>query len=234
MNVTPQYGWRRAGFQLPPGGLAGIGDTTQQGDAATVSQSLAQSAALATAIGGPLAGAIVGAAAGLAKIVSLFGPNPNNTITTEWVNQIEADVLKPNLAAWQALPADHKYYTLQQTALNTFTQAWNQIVGLCSNPQLGSAGTNCLKDRQRGGKWDWWALYYDPIAHDPQAISDPSPEQTAPTTAPAQPADTSSPGASGSNTTSTGSTIISNSSTSLYWGLGLLSLALLLAFSGGD
>ena len=151
----------------------GLGDTSQQSAAATVSSSLAQSAALATAVGGPLAGAIVGAAAGLAKIVSLFGPNPNNTITTEWVNQVEADVLKPNLAAWQALPADHKYYTLQQTALNTFTQAWNQIVQLCSNPQLGSAGTNCLKDRQRGGKWDWFAYYYDPIAKDPQVIPDP-------------------------------------------------------------
>jgi hypothetical protein len=151
----------------------GMGDTTQQGDAATVARSLQQSAALATQIGGPLAGAIVSAAAGLANIVALFGPNPNNTITTEWVNQVEGDVLKPNLAAWQALPADKKYYTLQQTAMNTYTQAWNQIVQLCSNPQLGSAGTNCLKDRQRGGKWDWWRLYFDPIANDPQVIPDP-------------------------------------------------------------
>jgi hypothetical protein len=151
----------------------GLGDVSQQQASATVASSLQQSAQLATAVGGPLAGAIVEAAAGLAKIVSLFGPNPNNTITTEWVNQVEADVLKPNLAAWQALPADKKYYTLQQTALNTFTQAWGQIVQLCSNPQLGSAGTNCLKDRQRGGKWDWFSYYYDPIANDPQVIPDP-------------------------------------------------------------
>ena len=151
----------------------GMGDTTQQGDAATVSQSLYHSAALATLVGGPLAGAIVSAAGALAQIVSLFGPNPNNTLTTGWVNQIEADVMKPNLAAWQALPASGKYQTLQATALNTFTTAWAQLLQLCDNPSLGSAGINCIADRQRGGKWDWWAYYYDPIKNDPEVIPDP-------------------------------------------------------------
>lgn len=220
---------------MPPGGLAGIGDTTQQGDAATVAASLQQMSTLATQVGGPLAGAIVSAASGLARIVSLFGPNPNNTITTEWVNQIEADVMKPNLAAWQALPADHKYQTLQATALNTFTQAWNQLVGLCSNPQLGSAGTNCLKDRQRGGKYDWWVYYYDPIAHDPQVI--PDPVAAPPTSAGSETTNTSSPGASGSNTSSAttlSASVTAPSKTFLYVGLGLVAFALGYALTGDE
>ena len=37
----------------------------------------------------------------------------------------------------------------------------------CNNPALGSAGINCIKDRQRGGKYDFFAMFYDPIATDP-------------------------------------------------------------------
>lgn len=148
-------------------GIEGLGVTQQQA-AATVGSALLSSARYA----GPAAPflAIGGA---IADIVSLFGPNPNNTITTGYVNQIEADVMKPNLLAWQALAPEHKIYSMQQAALANFMAGWNQVLQLCSNPALGSAGTNCIGDRQRGGKWDWWKFYYFPIKDDPEVIPDP-------------------------------------------------------------
>ncbi len=106
-------------------------------------------------------------------ITSLFGPNPNNTIASGYVNQIEADIMKPNLAAWQALAPDAKIQSMQKAALANFMAGWNQVLQLCGNPALGSAGVNCIADRQRGGKYSWFGYYYDPIANDPQVIPDP-------------------------------------------------------------
>jgi hypothetical protein len=67
-----------------------------------------------------------------------------------------------------------------------------------------------------------------PIAQDPAVAANVA-------AAAAQPTDTSTPQAGGINTTSTGtSSTISSSSTFLYGGLGLLGLALVFAFMGGD
>ncbi len=238
MNVIPQYGWARRGFQMPVN-LAGLGDATQQGDAKAVAGSLQQMANAAFQSGIPIAGAVLEVGSALANIVSLFGPNPNNTITTEWVNQMEADVMKPNLETWQALAPEDKTPQAQAYALEVFTQGWNQIVQLCSNPQLGSAGSNCLRDRQRGGKWDWWVYYYDPIAKDPQVAANIAAAKAAAAAllaAQSTPVDTSTPGsAGGSNSASTsGLQTVSSSSTFLYGGLALLGLGLLIAFAGGD
>jgi hypothetical protein len=147
-------------------GLTGLGDS-QQSDAATVASSLAQSTKLATAVGGPVAGGIVAAAGAIAQIVSLFGPNPNNNYATEVVNQVEADVMQPNLSAWQALSAAEKTPANQAAAEAVFNSGWAYVLSACNNPALGSAGINCIGDRQRGGKFDWFAAYYDPIANDP-------------------------------------------------------------------
>lgn len=165
-------------------GQRGLGQASnvpgsQQGDINTIGQSLI-TAAPATGPAAPF----VAAAGALLKIVALFGPNPDNTITTGWVNQVEADVLKPNLDAWNALAPEDKTPAMQAYALQIFTTAWNQIVQLCSNAQLGSAGTSCIADRQNGAcHWtldgqtpgqppsncgNWWTWYYFPIKSDPQ------------------------------------------------------------------
>ena len=219
---------------MPPGGLSGFGDTSQQGDARTAAGSLSQLVPLANVAGGPIAGAAVGAAAALANIVSLFGPNPNNTITTEWVNQIEADVMKPNLAGWMALPPSQKTPSNQAAFLLNFTNSWNQLVGLCSNPNLGSAGTNCLKDRQRGGKWDWFALYFDPIAQDPAVAANVAAPSMVSTTTPVT---STSPAAAGgiNNTSPTmGTPSVTAPSIYLYGGIALIGVAALFLFTGGD
>jgi hypothetical protein len=140
---------------------------TQQGDAAVVASSLQNLASAAMKTGDPLVAAAAQVGAALAQIVSLFGPNPNNTYATEVVNQVEADVLQPNLAAWQATPDAQKTIAGQQAFETVFNGGWQYVLSACNNPALGSAGINCLKDRQRGGKFDWFKLYYDPIATDP-------------------------------------------------------------------
>lgn len=142
----------------------GLGATQQQ-ISATVGGALLSASRAA----GPAA-PFLAAAGALADIVSLFGPNPYNEYATQVVNQVEADVMKPNLAAWQALPAEEKTQTNQQAALQNFNDGWNYVLRSCNNPQLGSAGINCIGDRQRGGKWDWFAYYYDPIANDPNVV----------------------------------------------------------------
>ena len=155
---------------------------SQQGDINTIAQSLI-TAAPATGPAAPF----VAAAGALLKIVALFGPNPDNTITTGWVNQVEADVLQPNLAAWNALAPQDKTSAMQAYAMQIFTTAWNGIVQLCSNATLGSAGTSCIADRQQGAcHWtltgetpgvppsncgNWWTWYYFPIAQDPQVAA---------------------------------------------------------------
>ena len=154
-------------------GLGGLGASapvagTQQGDAALVGSSLLSAAgAVGKVPGGQIAGAALAVAGAIADIVSMFGPNPNNTYATEVVNQVEADVMEPNLAGWQALPNSEKTLANQAAFVQNFQTGWNYVLSACNNPALGSAGINCIADRQRGGKFDWWALYYDPIANDP-------------------------------------------------------------------
>lgn len=136
----------------------GLGDSQQQ-IAGTVGSSLLSVAKYA----GPAA-PFVAIAGAVADIVSLFGPNPDNTITTGYVNQIEADIMKPNLAAWDALAPTDQTDVNQTAAEANFNAGWNEVLQLCDPPALGSAGTNCISDRERGGKLDWYALYYTPIA----------------------------------------------------------------------
>ena len=173
--------------------MNGLGASQQQ-DASTVGSSLNTiSLALAKIPGAQVAAPFVAIAGALANIVSLFGPNPNNTITTGWVNQIEADVLKPNLAAWQALDPSDKSPQAQAAALAIFQEGWNQVVQLCSNASLGSAGTSCIADRQNGAcHWtttgqtpgqppncgNWWVWYHDPIANDPDVAAYVAPSAT--------------------------------------------------------
>lgn len=95
-----------------------------------------------------------------------FKPDLNKIATTKIVDQVEV-YMKQNLANWEQLEPNQKTTVNQQAALNIFSQLWQQVQGQCGNPSYGSAGVNCIGDRQRGGKWDWFKYYYDPIANDP-------------------------------------------------------------------
>jgi hypothetical protein len=137
----------------------------------------------AIALVNPLIGGIVIAVGALTTLIGgLFKPDLTKIEATRIVNQIEAQYLKPNLVAWQSAAPEHKTVSAQMAALALFDKAWAAVVQGCSNPALGTAGQHCISERQRGGSapWcptttgcDWFILYRDPIANDPNVIPDP-------------------------------------------------------------
>ena len=91
--------------------------------------------------------------------------NRSKVLATQVVDEAERH-LQQNLAAYQAAPyADAN----RRQALDNFEQVWAVVLQGCSDPSLGSAGRRCISERQRGGQWDWFARYRDPIENDPRA-----------------------------------------------------------------
>jgi hypothetical protein len=78
--------------------------------------------------------------------------------TTNIVNYAQG-LLQQNLAEYQNCQIS------QSTGQSEFNQVWLWVVQQCSTPALGSAGGACVQDRQRGGKFDWFAGYLDPISN---------------------------------------------------------------------
>ncbi len=152
--------------------LAGLGIESNQITGAVGSSLLA-----AAPLTGPAAPFLAAAGALTSLIGSFFHPDMTKIEATNIVNKIEAEYLKPYLAAWQALPANQKTQSAQAAAENVFHTAWNAVVQACSAPALGTAGVNCIGDRQRGSTkgYDWFALYLDPIALDTSVVPDPTP-----------------------------------------------------------
>ena len=134
--------------------------------------------------GGQIPGAIVAAVGALTTLIGgLFKPDVTKIEATHIVDQIEAQYLKPNLLAWQSLPASQKTQSVQAASLALVDHALTQVQQGCSNPALGTAGQRCISERLvKGGTapWcptstgcDWITLYRDPIANDPNVIPDP-------------------------------------------------------------
>ena len=164
-------------------GMGGMGISTQ-----AITTTVGGSILAAAPFTGPAAPFVAAAGALTTLIGSLFRPDITKIEASNIVNQIEAQYLKPNLAMWNSLPADQKTESAQAAALNLFDQAWAAVKQGCGNPQLGTAGQNCITDRQQGschytidgqtpvappncGNWFVW--YRDPIANDPDVIPDP-------------------------------------------------------------
>lgn len=125
------------------------------------------------AIGASALSAGFNAAAGIVigLIRGLLTPDLTKIRATAIVNEIEADHLKPNVEKWRALRPEEKTPEVQAAAEQVFLQAWNGVLQGCGRADLGQAGVNCIGDRQRGGKWDWFVMYYDPIAQDPDVAA---------------------------------------------------------------
>ena len=123
----------------------------------------------ASTVGGPVGIAIGAAVAGVSILISqLFKPDTDKIYATNIVNAVEP-YMKQNLAAWQG---STKTRSEQQVCLANFDYLWQRVVSSCQG-NYGSAGVACVADRQRGGKWDWFAYYRDPIANDPNVVDDP-------------------------------------------------------------
>lgn len=154
--------------------MAGMGLGAACGAGATLVQGILSTAA--TSDPEPISKAILSVGS---LIDAFFGhPDCSKIATTQIVNQAEI-FLQQNLSAWQSLPIAQKTIGTQHAALANFDAIWAQVVQACSNPQYGTAGQNCIADRQRGGChyqangqcWNWFVGYRDAIANDPNVAS---------------------------------------------------------------
>lgn len=193
--VTPGVRRRDRGL-----GIATYSPTIQVSQGAAVSAAQA----IGSAAGGPLGGAIAGAIAQIGVLISDLWSGCGATCTeaADLANQTEA-LLQENLSQYMSAPVH--YQSLQQAAIANFTTAWNALLQGCGNPSLGTAGQNCISQRQNGACayktspggwsngvyqnpgangsgstcWNWFVGYYDPIANDPTVVPDPVPGASA-------------------------------------------------------
>lgn len=86
--------------------------------------------------------------------------------TSEWADEAEG-LLKQNLEGYMAA----RTAANQAQALANFDQVWGELYALCSDPAMAAAGERCVTERDRGGRWDWFALYRDPIERDQPPLS---------------------------------------------------------------
>lgn len=136
----------------------GLGDMTYSQEVNTGAQ-LAQSGVAVTVdsllmagtVTGPVGALIGAAAAALIEVGSLIagafqGCGETCTWTSDEANKV-GDYLLQNLRAYTAAPYDPQ---LQTAALNNFDTAWPGLLQACGQSSLGTAGQNCIGDRQRG------------------------------------------------------------------------------------
>lgn len=171
------------------GGMGALGVESAQITSAIGSGLLSAAGVVAAVPGGQLPGAIIAATGALTSLIgSFFKPDLTKIQATQIVNDIEAKVLKPMRASWQALRPEEKTASMQAYYLNIFDSAWSAIEQGCSNPSLGTAGQACIGDRAQGachytltgqvpgqppdncGNWFTW--YRDVIANDPDVHAD--------------------------------------------------------------
>jgi hypothetical protein len=113
----------------------------------------------------PVVGPFIADAAAIAQSFGIGkGCGPTCTSSTQVVNQAEP-IMKQNLAAAQAqAQANGGWLTPDEmaSAVNNFNAIWAQVVKGCGQiPPPG--GTQCISDRQPGGKYDWTSYYLQPI-----------------------------------------------------------------------
>lgn len=166
-------GMSRGGYGISGiSGISGLGDMPGNVIIGTVGASaggMFASIAPLLGIAGPWGLAIGGVVAGITSLLGAFGVGSGCGQTCVYasgvVDQLEP-YLKQNVDNWKALAPQDKTLVRQQQALQVFNFVWSQVTQACSAPSLGDAGKRCISDRQRGGKWDWFSYYYDPIAND--------------------------------------------------------------------
>lgn len=145
-----------------------LGDTRQlvmaapQIAGATLATAAALHASWATAII-PIVGPIIaGVTIALSLLFARKGPK-QKVATTQIVDAVEPELAR-NRDAYLATPNRNR--AMQAQALANFEAGWAYVVEHCDTPVMGEPGQRCVSDRTRGGRWDWWSYYYDPIAND--------------------------------------------------------------------
>jgi hypothetical protein len=179
----------------------GLGDAAQTvgavggASAGVVTAAAAPAVASALGISASLAIPIVGAAfAGIlfgVEAILHSGCGQTCVQTSQWANQAEPLLLQ-NIQQYFSKAAPRT--NLDKTsALNIFDAVWAGLVQRCSQPGFGTAGQNCIADRQAGACkwkqtadspllkfpgepqagacWNWFSGYRDPISND-QTVDD--------------------------------------------------------------
>ena len=131
-----------------------------------------------------VSGAIAGVQLAMQLLRNRRGPQ-QKLRASQFADEAER-LLQQNLHAFQLAP---QTLVNQRAALETFDGAWDELRSLCSDPDLGDPGRRCVSERDRGGRWDWFALYREPIAQAP-LMATPEP---LPAAAPGLPADSGLP-----------------------------------------
>ena len=152
-------------------GSAGQAASTAVNTAGTVATIGAQSGWWLSAAAVPVIGAAVaGVSLGLMMLFNRKGPQ-QKVASTAIVDDLEP-LLKNNVEAYFSGPRTR---SSQAAALQNFDDAWAWLSSAeaCGNPALGNPGKACLADRARGGKWDWFSRYRDPLAEDAGVTDDP-------------------------------------------------------------
>jgi hypothetical protein len=121
------------------------------------------------AAGGPIGIAVAGVMTALTLLLSRRGPK-QKVATTQIVNSVEPE-LEKNLNGYFSGPRTR---SSQRQALANFDMGWQYVVENCGIPEMGNPGKSCISERDRGGRWDWFALYRDPIEGDNQVRPDPT------------------------------------------------------------
>jgi len=116
----------------------------------------------------PIVGPIIaGVTIGLTLLFSRKGPK-QKVATTQIVDAVEP-LLRQNLEGYMSGPRTR---SAQAQALANFDAGWQYVVEHCQIPEMGNPGKACVSDRTRGGQWDWFSYYRDPIANDSQVRDD--------------------------------------------------------------
>ena len=196
MNAAPQFAVRYNGYHPSLGDASSPFSTTSGTASFTTSTAGSLTAAILPLVGlGPIGGIVAAGTALAAFIISQFkGCGQTCVLTSEAANQVEQQ-LQQILAAYFA---SGRTQSEQAAALAAFDNAWATLEKYCGSGSFGSAGTNCVQDRQSGSCkwetspgswsgctwnppgaagsgstcWNWFVGYRDPIANDPCVVPD--------------------------------------------------------------
>lgn len=178
----------------------GFGSTTSVTAATIAASGASTTASLLVAfsvIAGPV-GAVIAAIAGIGVLLAktFQGCGATCVQTSQYANQVELNLLRPNLQAYLSSPV--RTVSMQAAALNNYNSAIAALQAACGQAALGPAGASCIDERinasscqwkaspggwvTSGGTcsytpwgasgsgnscWNWVIGYHDPIANDP-------------------------------------------------------------------
>ncbi len=159
-------------------GGAGLGDVTKTNLAKQSGALVGSSIMALSPLAGPAAPFVALAGLAVTGLSNLFasvfsGCGQTCVEASKLVDKVWLDYWKPNLDAYMALPVRTK--AAQDAALAVFDYGWSMILQGCGDPALGDAGRRCISERNRGGIYDGFAVYRDPIANDPAVVANPVP-----------------------------------------------------------